>query len=247
MKIGRKLAGLGLLAMLAAPLATADTFQGSTHAEFTAYSPANGLTNPWTHIGDANGELHNLITTGQPVSLPNSLEMDKVAHFDTDAGASFVVSHLTYHNGQTQADTSATDLAITIALTFDAPPDISPNPQTFSFTYHLDLTPNNGGPVDDTLTVPSVFPGSTFTIGSDPTEYTLKLLGFKPTSGPNAGGPLTDTFKLPEDQTVTADLYATITTEVAAAQGVAPIPGVASAGLALLGVVSMGKRFRRRA
>jgi len=213
-------------------------FQGGSLATFGSYTAG-------TNTNITNGTFINPTSTfrsGTAVSgsQPNSLKMDGLG-FNVDPGTMFAVSTLQYHNGQTLSGTAATDVGVDLNLKFTAPPG-TPN-QSFAFSFHFDLTPNNASPPsnpanDDILTPQNVFSANTFTV--DGQTYTLHLLGFS-----NDGGTtLTPSFLLPEDATVNSTLYAELTTQLGPQAVPEPTTLVlgATGALLLLGV----RRLRRK-
>jgi hypothetical protein len=184
----------------------------------------------------------NDIKSGQPLvgSYPNELKMDPLAFSSISANQAFAVSSLTYTNGDTAVGTTPTGFPVTITLNFTDPAGLS---QPFSFTYNLDVTPNNASPLsnplnDDILTVPVAFAPETFVDSDNGQTYTLQLLGFSS----DGGATITSQFTLPEEMMTQSTLYAQITAPPAPS-GV-PLPSSASLGFVLLGILGAWGAWR---
>jgi hypothetical protein len=231
------LAALTLLVGGVVAPARAGMFAGDTLSTFGAYTPGTNTNINNSSTFGPSGASTFTSGTGDPDR--NSLTMTGT-NFNADASTAFAVAGLSYHNGQTESGTAATDVAVTIALQFTAPSGFPT--QTFDFSFNFDLTPNNYSPPsnplnDDILTPENVYASNTFTY--DGQTYTLHLLGFSS----DGGNTITSQFMLPEDQTVTSDLYGEITTDLGPAAAPEPATLVMGAmgGLILLGA----RRFRR--
>ena len=159
--------------------------------------------------------------------------------FTTTAETPFNIGHFTYRNGTTTADSfpsTGASIDLSILLNLTSPAGIPAS--TFSYDFSIDLTPNlTGNPVTDgdIVSITSGTTSTTFTVSG--TSYTLALSGFS-TDG---GHTIINQFNSPEGSTAPADIYATITTNVAR------VPEPASFALLGCGLIGLGLVKRRKA
>lgn len=195
-----KLSSGALLTLVSASqVAKAATFEGTASAIFDTPTPDTGVV--FFGVGtDTFGSGDPFI----PSDSGNILVVDGL-DFSTTASTPFPVADLSYTNGVTFADTDVDTIPVDLTLDFDAPSGVS---EIFTFTFDLGITPNfTGDPVldADTLSVIDVFSTTTFDVGGE--LLTLQLLGFS-----SEGGAVIDNvFVLPENSTITSQLFASIT------------------------------------
>jgi hypothetical protein len=140
----------------------------------------------------------------------------------------FLVGELMHFNYVVAYGSAATAVDLGIDLDIDG---ASPNPQEFLFTFLIDETLNDPGPVDDVITFSAPSDPQTFEV--EGVNYTLELLGF----GPSADS-LLDEFISPEGGTNSAMLWGQITES--------PIPAPGAVLLGGLGTALVGWMRRRR-
>lgn len=170
----------------------ANDFVGSSSAVFGTPTPANAV---YSGVGT------NRFTSGQPFysgTDPNILTIDGVT-FGADAGSVFKVADFSYFNSVTLEGSDVASVPVTFDIDFTTPSLFS---EMFTFSFLLDITPNDFGDLPDTLTPVNVESQTSFT--TDLGEFTLKLLGFSS----DGGQTLRNDFLLPERETAFAGLYA---------------------------------------
>jgi len=121
-----------------------------------------------------------------------------------DIGDTFEIGQLQHFNNPIGHDTAASAVELTVDLNFSVP-DVDPS---FTFTFLIDETPNEGKAppeVPDVITFPNSYPNENFIIGD--TAYTLQILGF----GPDAGN-LSNSFISPEGGTNSVLLWGKVVT-----------------------------------
>ena len=185
--------GLGILA---STTSNAALFEGSSSATFG--TPDS--TGVYTGVGT------NTFTTGSslPSSSSNIFTVDGLS-YSTSEDALFAIADLTYTNGRTYSGSVVDTVPLDIALDFTTPTGIS---ELFTFTFDLNVTPNTTGNAvldADTLNILNVISSTNFLVASD--LFTLQLVGFSDDNGTT----ISNTFTLPEDETVTSQLYGIIT------------------------------------
>ncbi|GMR04420.1 MAG: hypothetical protein BMS9Abin23_0317 [Thermodesulfobacteriota bacterium] len=150
----------------------------------------------------------------------------------TDFNTLFSFGTLNYFNGTIYSGTQADNVDLLISLNLTSPTGLSEN---FNYSLNLINTLNVGVPAIDAdyVVFPTVFPGTSFTLGD--TEYTLAFSGFGSiTSG---GFASMNEFHVYEGSTASAELIGTITTRTAV-----PEPST----LLLFGSALVGLAFLRR-
>lgn len=149
-------------------------------------------TNTFTW-GDASG-----FGTG-----PNSLSFAGNP-FSTNVETPFQVGNLTYFNGTTAIGTTPNSVPLNVLLSFTDPSGLN---QDFNFDFNLVSTTNIGDPEADADFVfpPNTFSSNRFNFGG--IDYTLQLLGFSR----NGGATIVDEFRVRENETDSAALFARIT------------------------------------
>ncbi len=169
------------------------------------------------------GSFDNLFTF-------NGVGSDGAAGFSANPEQIFDVGHFTYANGSTFNWSQYTSIGLSIDLII-----AGVGPITFTYDFAIDATPNNtGNPIldGDIVTITDGITSTNFVYNG--VSYTLALDGFS-TDG---GTTITSQFLSPEGSTADADIYATITSHVAAV----PEPG----SLALFGAAVLGLGFVSR-
>lgn len=151
-------------------------------------------------------------------------------------GSEFAIGTLYHYNNPIVGGTGLTGAKLTINMAFSDPSGLT---GTFPFTFSINETPNTTGDPEldaDHISFPSAFADQTITI--DGTLYTLELLGFR------QGSTTVSQFDSPEGATNSATLMGRITADFPDPSSAVPLPGVATAGLALMG--GLGLRRGRR-
>ncbi len=228
MKLLRTLSIAGALSI--ATLANAADVVGTTSGKWVNPLPAGSVS---------TGAGTPLFTWGQGVngSLPSSMSFTS-ASFSAALESPFKVGSISYFNGGVISPAATVSLAL--ALDFAAPAlgQIVSN-------YAFDLV-NTGNTTDpdasaDYVNLPSAFSTTSFLI--DGITYGVKIAGFQNVVGDGflVSNPLQ--FHVREQGTASADLYAVVTTQIAAV----PEPttyGLMVAGLLMVATVSL-RRTRR--
>ncbi len=204
------------------------TFDNVTGEENLAFSLINGAA-----AGEASSLVHGEPDDTEPSGEGNRLEATGLS-FDTPIDEEFLLADLTYFNRITVANTNATGVDIVVDLVFTNPGDVNGETFTFVFGGSFILTPNDtGDPVLDAdffnIDGPKDLDAKFISGG---VQYRLEIAGFRE----EPGGPLVDSFVLPEDSKATAGLFAKIV--------VVPAPG-ATAVLGLAGVTIVRRRRQR--
>ena len=124
-----------------------------------------------------SGVNTNHFTWGEPIILdtsPNKLDYTGTS-FSSSSDTAFSFGTLTYYNSMTSVSTTAESVNMTISLTFETPSGIQ---QGYTYNFGLDIlnTPNAGGNVNDTVSLPSTMPDLYFTDGD--IDYKFEFLGF---------------------------------------------------------------------
>ncbi|WP_017316321.1 choice-of-anchor K domain-containing protein [Mastigocladopsis repens] len=144
-----------------------------------------------------------------------------------DIGSLFKVGDLEYYNGMVEESTNVVSVPFTLSLSFTNPSNVN---EVFNFDFQLDNTTNSGDSPQqdaDTVYIKENFDSRSFTF--DGNEYLLKLIGFSQDDGETS----VSNFRVLEDHTTTAGIYATVT-QVTPAEKI-PEPA-STVGLSLLGI-----------
>lgn len=220
-------ASMGLCALNAAAV----DVSGTTSGTWVNPVPAVGITS--TGLGTAN------VTFGSPADEvgPNAFAFSGTA-FSSPTEVAFKVGSMRYYNGTTAAGSNpgTFDLALTLSFADAAIGNVASN-----FTFQLESTTNGGEDPDadaDFVTLPSPFSATTFTIGS--TSYTVKFTGFQNVMGDGFLTSDASVLHVREGSFATADLFASVTTKVAA------IPEPQTYALMGMGLAAMAWVARRR-
>jgi hypothetical protein len=149
----------------------------------------------------------------------------------------FKVGQLTYFNGTTSIGTNPDSVDLALTLDFNQP---TLGAIVSDYTFKIVTTTNTDDPdaSADYLYLPSAFSMTTFVIGD--TTYDVKLTGFSNIVGDGFLASDDLALHVREAGTASADLYAVVTSEVAA------VPEPQNVALLLAGLGMMGLVARRR-
>ena len=171
---------------------------------------------------------------------PNKLTFAAVSGgFSSVTESPFKVGTITYFNGTTAVGTTPDSVQLELTLDFSAPA-LGKVTSDYGFDLVSTLNTNHPDASADYVYLPSAFSTTTFLIGS--TTYNVKLTGFSNVVGDGFLASNAQSFHVREDETASADLYAVVTTQVAAV----PEPETYALMLAGLGVVGFMARRRKQ-
>jgi len=215
------LVGMALIcftALLSAQVATADTFQGESSGIFT--NPDKGTNTGVDTSSFGTG-------TGTPTTLDFYGNL-----IDVNADTPFSFGTLTYFNGATTVDTTASTVDLVVNLLLTSPTGIN---QDFTYNLTFNMTSNVGTPQQqaDYLYLPLVQPTTSFSFGG--IDYTLEFLGF---GAQDDNGFLTtiDQFHVYEYESSSAQLFGKFTESTAVPEPATMLLfGTGIAGLAAVG------------
>lgn len=160
---------------------------------------------------------------------PSSMTYTPVNPFSGSLGTPFTVGNLYYYNGGITGGSGVDGVSLNLALNLTLPTGVS---QNFLYSMQLVNTSNTGDPYASAdYVILSTFPNSTFTI--DSITYTLAL-GF----GTPTGGGVVDNggnyFHVYEEQSASAPLIGTITTDISGVPDGASTAALLGFGIAVL-------------
>ena len=165
---------------------------------------------------------------------PSTLHYQNVP-FSSTSETPFKIGTLTYYNGGITAQTGADGVSLNLNVTFTLPSGVN---QNFLYAMQLINTSNTTDPIASAdYLILSTFPTSVFDISG--TTYTLTL-GFQNLTG---GGFLQTGNQLHvlEEETATADLIGTVTTDISGVPDGASTLGLL--GLAMTSLVALRRKL----
>ncbi len=191
------------LLLQGSPAAAATLFLGDSSGTFDSPSVNQSIDPEATFSTEKPNAQSETFVLGKPGdrSMPNKLTFWSDS-FTAIPEQAFSVGSLTYLNGQTFSGTHVSSVPLSIQISLTQPAQVQ---RQFEYTFGFDLTPNTGldGSADRLLV--SDNPAAR-TFAFEQTLYSIALLGFSSDSGAT----FTRSFQVPEDMTISSQLYAQI-------------------------------------
>lgn len=191
------------LLLQSSPAAAATLFLGDSSGTFESPSVNQSVDPEATFSTEKPNPQSETFVLGRPDdrSMPNKLTFWSNS-FTAASEQAFSVGSLTYLNGQTFSGTHVSSVPLSIQLNLTQPAQAQ---RQFKYTFGFDLTPNTDldGSADRLLV--SDNPAAQ-TFAFDQALYSLSLLGFSA----DGGATFTRSFQVPEDMTISSQLYAQI-------------------------------------
>lgn len=191
------------LLLQSSPAMAATLFLGDSSGTFNSPSVNQAVDPEATFSTEKPNPQSETFVLGRPGdrSMPNKLTFWSNS-FTAASEQAFAVGNLTYFNGQTFSGTHVSSVPLSIQLNLAQPAQAQ---RQFKYTFGFDLTPNtNLDGSADRLLVSDNPAAQTFAF--DQAIYSLSLLGFSA----DGGATFTRSFQVPEDMTISSQLYAQI-------------------------------------